>query len=342
MILLNERDMWQAVSREDVMTSVEEAYAIRKSGRFHMPDRYLAERDGNIMMYMPCFTDGAIGTKMLAEFPKNPEKGLPFLSGMVILNDAETGKVQAILDGGALTAMRTGAVGGVGIRYLAPEDASSVGLAGCGVQGFHQLLYACTVRPVEKIYLYDIKQPDYEAFAGRLRKRLRELTEKETGGNAAARGQADLPEIIPCGSARELAERSDILISATQTVDPVYPDDTELLRGKTFIAIGSWRPERRELPDAVWKLAEKVYIDLPYACEESGDLKIPLETGLLTPDRVVLMEDRIAECREGKGLTGAGKTQCFKTVGMGLFDVCAAKMLYRKAAELGIGQTVSW
>ena len=79
-----------------------------------------------------------------------------------------------------------------------------------------------------------------------------------------------------------------------------------------------------------------------YACEESGDLKIPLETGLLTPDRVVLMEDRIGECREGKGLISAGKTQCFKTVGMGLFDVCAAKMLYRKAAELGIGQTASW
>ena len=81
-------------------------------------------------------------------------------------------------------------------------------------------------------------------------------------------------QIHTCADTRELAGHSRILISATQAVDPVYPDDEELLRGKCFVAIGSWRPERRELPDAVWKLVKNAYTELPYACEESGDLKI--------------------------------------------------------------------
>ena len=325
MIFLNEKEMWNSVSLKDVMDSIEEAYTIHKSGCYHMPDRYAAPRDKDLMIYMPCFTDAVIGTKMLAEFPGNPKKGYPYLSGLMILNDSDNGQPLAIMNGGVLTAMRTGAAGGIGIKYVAPEDADSVGLAGCGVQGLHQLLYACEVRPVKNIYLYDAFLEDYQPFIENLQKRL---------------NRPDI-QITACRNSRELAQSSQILISATQTVDPVYPDDMELLRGKTFIAVGSWRPERRELPDAVWKLTDEIYIDLPYACEESGDLKIPLETGVLTPSRVCLMEDLIADKKSGKDHV-QGATRCFKSVGMGLFDVCAAKTVFRNAIKKGIGQKISW
>ena len=155
MLFLSEQEMWQSVTLEDVMDAIEDAYAIHKSGNYKMPDRFIAQRDKNMMLYMPCFLDSVIGTKMLSEFPDNPSLGIPYLNGLMILNNAKTGLPKAIMNGSALTAMRTGAVGGVALRYLAPEDAASVGLVGCGTQGLHQLLYACEVRPITDIYLYD-------------------------------------------------------------------------------------------------------------------------------------------------------------------------------------------
>lgn len=322
MLFLNEVEMWNSVSLFDIMDSIKHAYEIHKSGLFHMPDRYIAQRNKNMMLYMPCFTNDMIGTKMLAEFPDNPSQGYPYLSGFVILNDAKHGQPLAVMDGATLTAMRTGAVGGVAIQYLASKQAHSVGLVGCGVQGLHQLLYACAVRPISNIYLYDAFLSDYTLFIEKLEKRLKNNI-----------------SINVCHDAKELIQKSQILISATQATDPVYPDDLDLLRGKTIIAIGSWRPERRELPDAVWKLADTIYIDLPYACEESGDLKIPLETGVLTSNRIHLMENLISNVEEQHQQT-IQETRCFKSVGMGLFDVCAAATIYKHAIKKNIGQTV--
>ena len=140
MLFLSEQEMWQSVTLEDVMDAIEDAYAIHKSGNYKMPDRFIAQRDKNMMLYMPCFLDSVIGTKMLSEFPDNSSLGIPYLNGLMILNNAKTGLPKAIMNGSVLTAMRTGAVGGVALRYLAPEDAASVGLVGCGMQGLHQLL----------------------------------------------------------------------------------------------------------------------------------------------------------------------------------------------------------
>ena len=157
MLFLSEQEMWQSVTLEDVMDAIEDAYAIHKSGNYKMPDRFIAQRDKNMMLYMPCFLDSVIGTKMLSEFPDNSSLGIPYLNGLMILNNAKTGLPKAIMNGSVLTAMRTGAVGGVALRYLAPEDAASVGLVGCGMQGLHQLLYACEVRPITDIYLYTLR-----------------------------------------------------------------------------------------------------------------------------------------------------------------------------------------
>lgn len=325
MLILNEKDMWNAITLEEVMDAIEDAYQIHKQGNYKMPDRFIAARDQNMMLYMPCFLDTAIGTKMLAEFPDNPSRGLPYLSGLMILNDAKTGLPLAILNGSALTAMRTGAVGGVALRYLAHKDDTRAGLIGCGTQGLHQLLYACAVCPITDLYLYDAYVKDLTPFMERLSARL---------NRPAVR-------IHSCRDARTVAENSQILISATQTIDPVYPDDEELLRGKCFVAIGSWRPERRELPDAVWKLTENVYTELPYACEESGDLRIPLASGLLTGDRVRYMEDLILDTRAGHPHPQA-ETRCFKSVGMGLFDVRTAQLLFENALKKGIGQSIDW
>ena len=138
-----------------------------------------------------------------------------------------------------------------------------------------------------------------------------------------------------------IVRQSDILISATQATDPVYPDNEELLRDKCFVAIGSWRPERRELPDAVSRLAAQIYTELPYACEETGDLRIPLESGVLPKEKIRYMEDLIEDTHNGRPHTQS-ETRCFKSVGMGIFDARVAQLVYEKAMEKNIGYSMEW
>ena len=104
MLFLSEPEMWQSVPLEDVMDAIEDAYAIPKSGNYKMPDRFIAQRDKNMMLYMPCFLDSVIGTKMLSEFPDNSSLGIPYLNGLMILNNAKTGLPKAIMNGSVLTA----------------------------------------------------------------------------------------------------------------------------------------------------------------------------------------------------------------------------------------------
>lgn len=325
MLILNSRQMWEAVTMKDLMAAVEEAYRVHKSGEYLMPDRFIAARDKDLMMYMPCFTQKAIGTKMLAEFPDNPKYNLPYLNGLMLLNDSKTGLPKAVMNGNTITAMRTSAAGGVALKYLSAENCSSAGLVGCGVQGLHQLLFACYVRPVKDIYLYDAFKKDLSGF-------IEDFYAKS--------GRRDVNFHI-CDDTRTLAENSQILITATQTTEPLFPDDDDLLRGKCILAFGSWRPERRELPDAVHRLVKNIYTELPYACEESGDLRIPLEKGLLTADRVLYMEDLVADTKNGRPHSHS-ETRCFKSVGMGIYDVCTAQLIFEKAAEKHIGTEIEW
>ncbi|MEG2144987.1 MAG: ornithine cyclodeaminase family protein, partial [Oscillospiraceae bacterium] len=217
-----------------------------------------------------------------------------------------------------------GAVGGVAIKHFSKETATSVGLCGCGVQGLHQLMYACTARNIKNIYLYDGFIKDYGNFKEKLQK-------------AIAPNDVN---ITPCKDTRELLEKSEILISATQATSPLYPNDRELLRGKCFIAIGSWKPNMREIPDAIWDLVENVYTELPFACEESGDLSQPLEEGRLNMSKVKYIGDFLSLKKDGKA-PNLGDTTFYKSVGMGLFDLMAAQMIYEKAKEKNIGTDLS-
>ena len=87
----------------------------------------------------------------------------------------------------------------------------------------------------------------------------------------------------------------------------------------------------REIPDAVMDLVDRVYVELPYACEESGDLSQPLAEGRLKKEQVILMSDFLAS--GGSVEEAAEETTYFKSVGMGLFDICIAQRLLKEAKE---------
>ncbi len=314
MIVLSRKEIEEFMNLNEMMDQIEEAYRIFGTGEYYMPPRPSVEHENKTLMYMPCYTKDVIGTKILSIFPENAALGLPSIDGVVLLNDPVTGTPVAVLDGQAVTAYRTGAVGGVGIRHLSRKDCHTVGIVGAGVQGFHLALYACAAREIHTVYIYNHSSRDLTEYLDRLEKTI---------DNPAVK-------VVQCKTVEELVRKSEIICTATPAKEPVLPDDKALLVGKCIIAVGSYTPQMREIPDAVWDLVDKVYIELPYACEESGDLSQPLAEGRLTQDKIVLMDQYLASgAREGV----SKETTYFKSVGMGLFDVCIAQKLLEKAKE---------
>lgn len=322
MLLINENEMKSAVTHEDMMGAIEEAFDRFTQGAYNMAERFVTKDKEESMLYMPCFIDEMIGTKMLSIYPNNPSLGKPYIDGLMILNNREDGSPMAIMNGRVLTAIRTGAVGGVAMKYLAHENSESVGVIGCGVQGFYQLQYAFSVRHIKNVYLYDAVKEDLSEFIDRLKL------------------ENDGIRYIQCEDSRSVVEASDIVITATGSKEPVIPNDPELLKGKCFIAIGSWRPDMQEIPDAIWDVVDRVYTELPYACEESGDLLNPIEKGIIKEEQVGYMGEFLESLKSGQQ-EALGATRFYKSVGMSLFDVMASKKIYDKAVEKGLGTEIS-
>jgi len=318
MLFLNREDMQKCMSLNQCIDAMEKAYKIFYDNNFVMPHRPCIENGANTLLYMPCFIEEGFGTKFLTLFPDNPKKNRPMIDGMMVLNDADDGSTKAIMHAGFLTALRTGANTGVMLKKLAPKTAKSCGIVGAGVQGVFQTAFACTVRDIDKIYVYDHHKKDISDFKSKVENLLGKSVDMHL-----------------CISVEDLMEKSDIIIAATTSNTPVFPDNESLFRGKTVVAIGTYKPHCRECPDALVKTANGIYVDLNFAKEESGDLFIPLEEGTIGHEKIHQISD-VLYSPDYKNHT-AGKTIFIKTVGMALFDVVCGTEIYNAATEKGIG-----
>ena len=238
----------------------------------------------------------------------------------MVLNDAQTGVPLALLNGPALTALRTAAVAAVSIRHLAPDKNKSLGIIGAGAQGFYQTWVACASGKFTDVFIYDL----YPEKISELKKRLSEIIPE------VKLHQAEYVE--------ELLENSQVIITATTSLEPVLPNKEKLLAGKHYVGIGSYKPNMREFPHALFTLLKNVFIDTEHAVQESGDIIVPLENNwlrkkqLLTLGRFLVDNKPLDEVK--------GETTLFKSVGMALFDVCASKLIYEKAIQKGLGQEI--
>jgi len=319
MLFLSASDIRQCLPCDAAMTAVEEALAIRESGNFQMPERLNLDcgGEGNILLLMPCKTDTALATKLVSVFPGNREQGRPVIDGLVVLNDPQTGEVLALMDGKTLTSLRTGAVSGVSLRHLAQQDVRTLGLVGCGVQAFDQIRHACAARPIREVLLCDRSPAACAALIERLSVELSDV------------------EVRVAASVEDMMAASQVVITATTARQPVLPDEPALFEGKHCIAIGSFEPTVREYPDAIFARTAKVWVDTPHALVESGELGLPLESGLLEREQVETLGALIAS--EAPPDRGAYGTTFFKSVGMALFDLQSARAVYDAARRLNLG-----
>jgi len=320
MLILNKSNINQLVKQSELMDILTEALVQQEEGKIIMPQRMHADFDGNMLLLMPCYDGDFFATKMVSVYPENPSKKLPAIYGSVVLNDGNTGKPLAMLEGSSLTAHRTGAIGGIGIRHTTPENISTVGLIGAGVQGYHQLIYACSSRPVKSVHVFDHQSESLKKVIAALKTVFPDIN------------------FSIAYSVEELLKKSQLIITATTSEKPVLPNKPALLLGKHFIAVGSYTPKMQELPDKLFCLTDQLIVDTEHAAHESGDVINPLKANQIQTEQVIPISKLIT----GKVDLSTNSTTIFKSVGMALFDLAAAKYFYQKALENKIGTDVNF
>jgi len=129
------------------------AISTGNSDKYNMPKRMHIDYNENTFLLMPCITDDYWCTKLVSFCPENKKSGLPSIHGILVLTSTSTGEPLALMEGSAITAMRTAAVSAVGIKKLAPVNCTSLGIVGTGLQGIYQAIFACSVRKISRIGL---------------------------------------------------------------------------------------------------------------------------------------------------------------------------------------------
>jgi ornithine cyclodeaminase/alanine dehydrogenase-like protein (mu-crystallin family) len=155
---------------KDVIEAMKQAFASLSDGKAQVPLRtrlQIPPQDG-LSLIMPAYVQAnnteALAVKVVSLFPNNPGRNLAFIQAAVLVLDAETGRSVALIEGSALTAIRTGAAGGAAIDLLARPQSRVLAVFGAGVQGRTQMEAACTVRKIETAYIYDPNPKLAEAF----------------------------------------------------------------------------------------------------------------------------------------------------------------------------------
>jgi ornithine cyclodeaminase/alanine dehydrogenase-like protein (mu-crystallin family) len=252
---------------------------------------------------MPGHFADVVGFKAYTLVEANPARGMPTIQGLVVLFDQGDGRLIGAVDGPTLTTIRTAAIAGFATNVLAAPDASSMLLVGAGAQGIKQVEAVLGVRRIQHLMIWNRTLDKARALADLV----------------ASRHPSLAVEVVQ--ELRTATHDADVITLATGAAVPLI--DIEDVEGQCHInAIGSARPDRRELGSALVSAA-RIYADTIAGClAEAGDLMIPIAEGLLTPEDVHPLA--AAEATPDHPLT------IMKSVGSAIFDLaCARRLLTR-------------
>lgn len=324
-LVLTADDIRKVLPMEEAIAACERAYAAYSSGRAEVPLRTQLPVPGydGVSIFMPALLrEGeALGLKVVSVYPRNPGRGLPSVVGLVVLLDVETGVPLAVMEGGYLTALRTGAAAAVAARYLAREDASVAALFGAGAQARTQVLGLAEVRPLREVRVYDPLPGRAQALAGELGQSLPGVT-----------------WVFP-RTPREAVAGAHVVVTATTSPEPVFPGES-LEAGTHVSAIGAFTPGTRELDGLVLERASKVVVDSREAAlAEAGDLVMAIAEGRFSPDRIHAEVGEIVLGRK-EGRRHEEEITIYKAVGIAVLDLACARAAWEAAAEREAGTRV--
>ncbi len=328
MLLLRAADLARACPMAEALAAVRLGFADLSAGKATVPVRTSVPLAGaGVALAMPAVLAGGryFSVKVVAVAPGNAARGLPLVPAMVLLGDAETGGVLALIEGAALTALRTGAAGGVAAAVLARPDSQVAAVFGAGVQARAQIIALATALPGALREVRVVGREDQRAH-GIIGWALEQPELRSITLRAGSRLEHD-------SWAREALADADVVVTATSSAVPVFTGRL-LGDGVHITAVGSFKPTMRELDDDALKGARIVVDQRKPALEEAGELQ-----GLRDEDVV-----EIGEVIAGRaaGRTSASERTVFKSVGNAVQDLVVASRAYERARELGIGQEIAW
>ena len=324
-LLLTETDVRRVLPMADLIDAMAAALAEYSGGRVVQPVRSVlsigAER--NVFAVMPAALDDppAAGAKLVTVYHRNHVRGLPSHFATIVLTDYETGALTAVVDGRYITEARTAAVSAVSVRLLARPDARVLALIGSGVQAQSHLNAITRVRKLHEVRVWSPTAAHRRAFVADARNR-------ERAGRA---------RLVECESASAAVRGADLIVLATSARTPVI-DDADVDDGAHIAAVGACRPAEREMPTALVKRARLFVDSRAGAFSESGDVLLPMAEGGFGPDHIAAELGEVAASR-ATGRTGPGEVTIFKSLGMAVEDVVAARLAVERARAAGLGQS---
>jgi ornithine cyclodeaminase/alanine dehydrogenase-like protein (mu-crystallin family) len=284
--------------------ALEDAFAAERS---ETPLRSHVEVDGGTLLMMPAAGVEGVGVKLITINEANPKRGLPLIQGVYALFAPDTLTPEAVIDGSALTGIRTAAVSGLATKHLARREASRLVIFGAGTQAHTHLEAVAAVRSVSSMVVVT-----------RTAERGATLVDR-------ARSMGIDAEL---GSPEAVAD-ADIVCTCTTSSVPVF-DGALLPKGAHVNAVGAYRPDARELDETVMTRARIVVETKSAALEEAGDVVLPLRAGLLTENSLV----ELAAVISGRSVRrGPDDVTVFKSVGVGFEDLAVARAALARYAR---------
>ena len=311
------------LSREDVeavrlempvvIDLVEKAYLEKSRDVVQAPAKLsIYPQADSFITAMPAFIPSmaSAGLKWISGFPQNTQHGLPYITGLLILNDIETGLPYAVMDCTWITAQRTGAKTAIAAKYLARSESEVVGILACGVQGRTNLCALACVFPIRKVFAYDI---DAQAQAQFIR-------DMQT--------QFDF-EIIGVSAAQQAVAEADIVVTSGPILKKPQPIIQEnWLKPGGFASAVDY--------DSYWSSAALEQLDV-LATDDLTQFLFHRQMGYFdnTPDPNLELEDLLSGARPGR--ENQEQRILAMNLGLAMDDMAVAPEIYRRARDRGVG-----
>jgi alanine dehydrogenase len=297
--VLGARHVDAAVSPTAAVDAVRDAFVAYARGEWTMPPKvYVPAYPAGDFRAMPALGDGHALLKWVTSFPGNPARGLPTVTGLVLLSDASDGSLRAVLDTGAVTALRTGAAAVLASEVLGRPDAGTAAVIGAGVNG--RAAAATFVARGREVVLWDIDPHRTAAVA------------HELGATVAP----TIAEALAAG----------IVVTVTPGHEVLFPQGS-LQPGQHVSLMGADGPGKAEI--AAEELARvRVFCDDWEQASHNGELVHAVERGLLSRDDVTTLGEVLTGGAPGR--TSADEITAFDSTGLAIQDLAIALAAYRR------------
>jgi len=294
-----------AVSPARAVEAVREAFVAYARGEWSMPPKvYVPAYPAGDFRAMPALGAGHALLKWVTSFPGNPARGLPTVTGLVLLSDASDGSLRAALDAGAVTALRTGAAAVLAAETLGRQDTETAAVIGAGVNG--RAAARTFLARGRSVLLWDVDE-----------QRAREAADELGAGLA---------------SSREEALAADLVVTVTPGHEILLPEGS-LQPGQHVSLMGADGPGKAEI--AVAELARtRVFCDDWEQASHNGDLVHAVNSGMLGRDDVVQLGDVLAGTAEGR--PSDRDITIFDSTGLAIQDLAIALAAMERAGDLDL------